>query len=105
MVSRLVVHSGCSWPSGSSSVSYIRESGSCEHLHLHHQHPETVDEVGTPLRPINEAFAYSLAVITLQRPEPRPLTVAAKFTVLLEAILGSIQAALFVLAVRRRFMR
>lgn len=63
------------------------------------------DEVGTPLKGSKEAFAYSLATITLQRPEPRPLTAAAKFAVLAETIFGPIQAALFALAVRRRFMR
>lgn len=63
------------------------------------------DEVGTPLRTIKEACLYSLAVMTLQRPEPRPLTTAAKFAVLAETIFGPIQAALFALAVRRRFMR
>jgi hypothetical protein len=63
------------------------------------------DEVGAPLKTIKEACLYSLAVMTLQRPEPRPLTTAAKFAVLAETIFGPIQAALFALAVRRRFMR
>lgn len=63
------------------------------------------DGVGAPLKTIKEACSYSLAVMTLQRPEPRPLTTAAKVTVLAETIFGPIQAALFALAVRRRFMR
>lgn len=62
------------------------------------------DEVGNPLKPI-KALGYSLAVMILQRPDPRPLTAAASFAVLAEMILGPIQAALFALAVRRRFMR
>ncbi len=62
------------------------------------------DEVGQPQKP-TKALAYSLAVITLQRPDPRPLTATAWFTVLAETILGPIQAALLILAVRRRFMR
>ena len=62
------------------------------------------DEVGNPLKPV-KALGYSLAVMTLQRPDPRPLTSAASFTILAETILGPIQAALFALAVRRRFIR
>jgi hypothetical protein len=62
------------------------------------------DEVGQPQKP-TKALAYSLAVITLQRPDPRPLTATAWFAVLAETILGPIQAALLILAVRRRFMR
>jgi uncharacterized protein YjbI with pentapeptide repeats len=62
------------------------------------------DEVGIPQKPA-KALAYSLAVVTLQRPDPRPLTVAAWFAVLAETIFGPIQAALLILAVRRRFMR
>lgn len=64
----------------------------------------TTDEMGQPQKP-TKALAYSLAVITLQRPDPRPLTATAWFTVLAETILGPIQAALLILAVRRRFMR
>lgn len=64
----------------------------------------TTDEVGLPQR-LNKAFVYSLAVITLQRPDPRPLTTTAWSLVLAETILGPIQAALLILAVRRRFMR
>lgn len=62
------------------------------------------DEVGIPQKPA-KALAYSLAVITLQRPDPRPLTASAWFAGLAETILGPIQAALAILAVRRRFMR
>lgn len=65
----------------------------------------TTDTVGMPLKGNKEALAYSLATMTLQKPEPRPLTFAAKFAVLAETIFGPIQAALFALAVRRRFMR
>lgn len=62
------------------------------------------DEVGSPQKPI-KALAYSLEVITLQQPEPRPLTAAARYAVLAERILGPIQFALLALAIRRRFMR
>jgi hypothetical protein len=62
------------------------------------------DEVGQP-QTLTKALVYSLAVITLQRPDPRPLTVLAWSAVLAETILGPIQAALLILAVRRRFMR
>jgi hypothetical protein len=63
-----------------------------------------LDEVGQPQKPA-KALAYSLAVITLQRPDPRPLTATAWFAVMVETILGPIQVALLILAVRRRFMR
>jgi len=64
----------------------------------------TTREVRTPLT-LREAAPYSLAVMILQRPEPRPATALAKFAVLTETILGPIQAALLALAVRRRFIR
>ncbi|HJQ34095.1 MAG TPA: pentapeptide repeat-containing protein [Pyrinomonadaceae bacterium] len=62
------------------------------------------DEVGQPLqgwRPLT----YSLQVMTLQKPEPRPATDAAQAVVMLETILGPVQAALLALAIRRKFMR
>jgi uncharacterized protein YjbI with pentapeptide repeats len=64
----------------------------------------TTAEIGQPQAP-TKAIVYSLAVITLQKPDPRPLTTAAWSLVLIETILGPIQAALLILAVRRRFMR
>jgi hypothetical protein len=51
------------------------------------------------------ALAYSAGVMTLQKPEPRPTTTAAQTAVLLETVLGPVQAALLALAVRRKFMR
>lgn len=62
------------------------------------------DEVGEPL-PLKRAVTYSLGVMSLQRPEPRPLTNWAHALVTLETILGPVQAALLALAIRRRFMR
>jgi hypothetical protein len=62
------------------------------------------DEVGSPLG-FNRALTYSAGVMTLQKPEPKPATTAAQTAVLLETILGPIQAALLALAVRRKFMR
>ncbi len=64
----------------------------------------TPDRVGTPLR-LNRALTYSAGVMTLQRPEPRPATATAQTLVLLETILGPVQAALMALAIRRKFMR
>ncbi|MGA9771817.1 MAG: pentapeptide repeat-containing protein [Blastocatellia bacterium] len=55
--------------------------------------------------PFKRAFTYSLAVMSLQKPEPRPLTNTAQTLVLLETILGPVQAALLALAIRRKFMR
>ena len=57
-----------------------------------------------PLR-LTQALGYSAAVMTLQKPEPRPSSLTAKNLVLLESLLGPVQAALLALAVRRRFMR
>jgi hypothetical protein len=62
------------------------------------------DEVGKPL-PFKRALIYSFAVMSLQKPDPKPITNAAHSLVILETILGPIQAAMFALAIRRRFMR
>ncbi|HWW74900.1 MAG TPA: pentapeptide repeat-containing protein [Pyrinomonadaceae bacterium] len=51
------------------------------------------------------ALLYSAGVMTLQKPEPRPATDAAQALVILETILGPVQAALLALAIRRKFMR
>ncbi|MDX6611374.1 MAG: hypothetical protein QOD75_560 [Blastocatellia bacterium] len=50
-------------------------------------------------------LTYSAAVITLQRPEPKPASRAAQAAVLAETILGPLQAAMLALAIRRKFMR
>jgi hypothetical protein len=53
---------------------------------------------------LSDSFGYSLQVMTLQRPEPRP----AGFTRVIygfETILAPLQAALLALAIRRKFMR
>jgi hypothetical protein len=57
-----------------------------------------------PLK-LSRALTYSLGVLALQKPEPRPATNAAQLIVLLETIFGAVQAALFALAIRRKFMR
>jgi hypothetical protein len=62
------------------------------------------DEVGAPLN-FGRALTYSVGVMMLQKPEPRPATTAAQAVVLLETILGPVQAALLALAIRRKFMR
>ena len=62
------------------------------------------DDVGAPLK-LSRALTYSAGVMTLQRPEPRPATTWAQTVVLLETILGPVQAALLALAIRRKFMR
>lgn len=54
---------------------------------------------------VPHALAYSLGVMTLQKPEVLPATWQARMLVNLEAILGPLQGALLALAVRRRFMR
>ena len=55
--------------------------------------------------PKRRALTYSLAVMSLQRPEPKPEDAAAHALVTLESILGPVQAALLALAIRRKFMR
>jgi uncharacterized protein YjbI with pentapeptide repeats len=52
-----------------------------------------------------EALIYSAGVMSLQKPEPLPANKRAKIFVLLETILGPLQAALLALAIRRKFMR
>jgi len=61
------------------------------------------DVVGAPLK-FSRALTYSVGVMTLQKPEPKPVT-AAQSVVLLETILGPVQGALLALAIRRKFMR
>jgi uncharacterized protein YjbI with pentapeptide repeats len=51
------------------------------------------------------ALSYSLAVMTFQRPDPKPTTELASAFVAIEAVLGPLQAALLALAIRRKFMR
>jgi hypothetical protein len=62
------------------------------------------DDIGAPLK-YSRALTYSAAVMTLQKPEPKPATTTAQALVLLETILGPVQAALLALAIRRKFMR
>lgn len=52
-----------------------------------------------------ESLIYSAGVMSLQKPEPLPANKRAKAFVLLETILGPVQAALLALAIRRKFMR
>jgi len=63
------------------------------------------DEIGSPLSPLSRSLAYSASVMTLQKPEPRPATIAAQTLFIIETILGPLQAALLALAIRRKFMR
>jgi uncharacterized protein YjbI with pentapeptide repeats len=63
------------------------------------------DETGAPLTSLTRSLAYSASVLTLQKPEPRTATRWAHALVILETILGPVQAALLALAIRRKFMR
>ena len=63
------------------------------------------DATGAPITPVSAAFLYSSEVLTLQKPEPKPLTACARILVTLETILGPTQLALLALAIRRKFMR
>ena len=62
------------------------------------------DAVGKPLRP-TKALMYSLGVLSLQKPDPKPVTDSATFSVIIESVFGPLQAALLILAIRRKFMR
>jgi uncharacterized protein YjbI with pentapeptide repeats len=66
--------------------------------------PATAHERVESLKPADAAI-YSFAVMTLQRPEPKPATAGAEALVVIETILGPLQAALLALAIRRKFMR
>lgn len=66
------------------------------------QEPPNV--AGEPLS-LPRALIYSAGVMTLQKPTPRPATTPAQTIVMLETILGPVQAALLALAIRRKFMR
>lgn len=50
-------------------------------------------------------IGYSLNVITLQRPEPKPANAFTMIILGLEVLFAPLQAALLILAVRRKFMR
>ncbi len=52
-----------------------------------------------------KSLAYSLSVMTLQKPEPRPFSSITYILYGLETILAPLQAALLALAIRRKFMR
>lgn len=54
---------------------------------------------------LDESLVYSLGVITLQKPEPKPADSLTKTFVILETVLGPLQVALLALAIRRKFMR
>jgi len=65
---------------------------------------DRTDTTGRPLG-LTEAFAYSFGVMSLQKPEPKPLGTLTFALVSLETALGPVQAALLALAIRRKFMR
>ncbi len=52
-----------------------------------------------------DSIGYSLQVMTLQRPEPRPETGLTRVIYGMETIFAPLQAALLALAIRRKFMR
>jgi uncharacterized protein YjbI with pentapeptide repeats len=52
-----------------------------------------------------EALIYSIGVSALQKPEPLPANKRAKAFVLLETLLGPLQVAFLILAIRRKFIR
>lgn len=53
----------------------------------------------------SNSAVYAVEAMTLQKPEPKPASPAARLTVLLCTLLGPVQAALLALAIRRKFMR
>jgi len=64
-------------------------------------------QAGGPAAPtegLPRALAYSLNVMTLQRPDPRPASASAQLLTGVETVLGPLQGALLALAIRRQFM-
>lgn len=64
---------------------------------------EPFEDCGKTL--ITQSIPYSLGNMTLQRPEPRPHVGLMQLLVFAQGILGPLQAALFALALRRKYMR
>lgn len=64
---------------------------------------ETLENCGQTL--ITQSIPYSLGNMTLQRPEPRPDVGLLQLLVFAQGVLGPLQAALFALALRRKYMR
>jgi hypothetical protein len=52
-----------------------------------------------------DAIALSLQILLLESPDPAPVSFRGNMLARLEKLLGPVQAALFALAVRRKFMR
>jgi uncharacterized protein YjbI with pentapeptide repeats len=67
--------------------------------------PKLSVQQAAKLRDFREAVIYSLNVMALQKPSPAPDAAVARVLVLLETVLGPLQAALLALAIRRKFMR
>jgi uncharacterized protein YjbI with pentapeptide repeats len=62
--------------------------------------------LGSPqLLPADQALVYSLEVMALQKPSPRPASIGAELIVFIETVAGPLQAALLALAIRRKFLR
>lgn len=72
--------------------------------HTSEQTQSNLEGWGRPLA-FRRSLTYAAAVMTLQKPEPKPQTNTAQAAVLLATILGPLQAALLALAIRRKFIR
>ncbi len=68
---------------------------------------QTTVSTAVPPKPLSlpKALVYSSGALFLQKPEPKPVTTFARAMVVAESVLGPVQAALLVLAVRRKFIR
>ncbi len=60
---------------------------------------------GNNILGFGDSIGYSLQVMTLQRPEPRPEAGLTRVIYGMETIFAPLQAALLALAIRRKFMR
>ncbi len=65
----------------------------------------TTDDKQTFFDSSFNSAVYTIEVMTLQKPEPRPKSTLARLAITLCTILGPLQAALLALAIRRKFMR
>lgn len=65
----------------------------------------TFGDEGRAIMEFGRSLGYSILVMTLQRPEPRPYGWITMILYGFETILAPLQAALLALAIRRKFMR
>lgn len=66
---------------------------------------ETTDKTRDYFDSFSNSAVYTIEAMTLQKPEPKPVSPLAHLATLLCTLLGPVQGALLLLAIRRKFMR